>query len=66
MPLHGLSKRNPPMETLRQQAGRKQPEGTDLEIRGDNWCEGGGGSSGQIFSKIVEDNFRRVYVCVCL
>lgn len=54
------------METLRQQAGRKQPEGTDLEIRGDNWCEGGGGSSGQIFSKIVEDNFRRVYVCVCL
>lgn len=54
------------METLRQQAGRKQPEGTDLEIRGDNWCEGGGGSGGQIFSKSVEDHCRRVYVCVLI
>lgn len=45
MPLRGLSQRNPPMETLRQQAGRRQPGQTDLEIRGDNWCERRGAGS---------------------
>lgn len=37
MLLRGLSQRDPPMETPRQQAGRKQLEGSDLETRGDNW-----------------------------
>lgn len=52
------------MEKLRQQAGRKQPEGTDLEIRGDNWGEGGeGGGSGQNFSELSGIT---VVTCMCV
>lgn len=62
MLLHGLSQRNPPMETLRQQAGGKQPEGSDLQTRGGNWWVGGGGTGGK-----TDDHSRRecVFVCVC-
>lgn len=57
MLLHGLSQRDPPVETPRQQAGRKHPEDTDLETRGDNWRVGGGGGRkylAKLFPAIIE------------